>query len=192
MHTLWKKNMNSSTCWGEKVILRVLLLSFGDLWGSGMSSYSRNMLHHQILFPHVGLQWQSDRKKDRRVLIPELDRALHQVCSVMKPRPVGADERQLRRRMSSQHPPPPLHSSRSAVCHFQHRLFFPETARPTCPSGAVRKPLGFSITALRIGTGGNGGGIRGNRINRFKSSGQQHKDASAGRASPPVLTPKLI
>lgn len=174
MHTLWEKNINSST-WREKK-------SFEECccWASGVSSYSRSMLHHQILFPHVGLQWQSDRKKGGRVFIPVVDRALHQVCSVMKPKPVGADEWQLTRRM----PPPP--ASRSAVCHFQHRLFFPETARPTCPWGAVGKPL------LCIGTEGNGGGIRGNRINRFKSSGQQHKDASAGRASPPVLTPKLI
>lgn len=86
-------------------------------------------------------------------------------------------------------PPPPL-----SLCELECSVSLSAQtvlSRNSSPvrQGAVRKPLGFSIAALRIGTGGNDGGIRGNRINRFKSRGQQHKDASAGRASPPVLTP---
>lgn len=76
-----------------------------------------------------------------------------------------------------------LAGRRAAACHFQHRLFRPETARATCPPGTARTQHKSGRNAGR-----NAGGDRGKRENRFDSSRQKRGDASAGCSWPPVLS----
>lgn len=141
-----------------------------------MSDYSGNMLHHQIRFPHDGKLSRTDRKMDGQALIPQLDCDLHKCCSVMEPRPARDNQDKI----LSAHL---LARRRSAACHFQHRPFRPETARTTCPSGSAW---------IQHKSSRNAGGIRGKRENRWNSSRQKHDGASAGCASPPVLTAYIM
>lgn len=84
------------------------------------------------------------------MLIPQLDGDLHKCCSAMEPRPARDNQEKI----LSAHL---LAGRRSAACHFQHRLFRPETARATCPSGTAwiqHKPAGTLVAS--VGTGETG------------------------------------